>query len=351
MQSISLCMIVRSEPELLRNCLASAREICQQIVTVVDDDPDPGVVEVCEEFGAEVHHRSMNGHFGDQRNESFSHATGDWILWLDSDDVLPQRTAMGIRMAVEDPRAVNVDAFLLPYHYSHDERGRPSTILVRERVLRRSVGWEWRYPIHEVCMTPDGRNPRAARLDVPVVHRRVHDVGRRNMEIIDRWLEDYSDDGRMLFYAGNEYLAAGRMGEAEDCYRRCLQTERWSEHLALAAVRLSAICARDRRLDEAASLALQAIGHEPLRLEGYILLGDISTLVKDRRRAEHWYGIAASMQEPPCLMPHDPRLSEHARRRLYAIRQPGDILADDAHRDTTGRDNAELAARRMVSFG
>ena len=357
-------MIVRSEPDLLSRCLESVAGICDQIVTVVDDDPDHGVVETCTRFGAVVVHRSMDGHFGDQRNESFRHATGDWILWLDSDDRVDEESALAIRSYVE---AVDdgVEAIMMRYDFAHGAADNTTVSLLRERLLRASVGWTWRYPVHEICVPIDGRVARSmiAR-EGRITHMRTHPATGRNVAIVDRHIDDHWDDPRFTFYSGNEYVASDRLDDAERCYRRSIELDGWHEQRAISEFRLSAILVRNGELDEASEMAMRSMLDCPQRIEPMILLGDISILRGRPEVALHWYGIATSSGTPTTLtLPVDSSLESVARRKFAILANrmrsrpvpKGEIRQTDPlsialYESTIGRDAENYASRSNVSF-
>ena len=85
--SISLCMIVRDEEEMLAACLESCREAVSEMI-VVDTGSSDRTVEIAESFGARVLHFEWTGNFAEARNVGVDAATGDWILWLDADEQL-----------------------------------------------------------------------------------------------------------------------------------------------------------------------------------------------------------------------------------------------------------------------
>lgn len=84
---VSLCMIVRDEEEMLGRCLASVGEAVDQIV-VVDTGSADGSIELARSFEAEVISAEWHGSFADARNVSLDAAEGEWILFLDADEVL-----------------------------------------------------------------------------------------------------------------------------------------------------------------------------------------------------------------------------------------------------------------------
>jgi glycosyl transferase family 2/tetratricopeptide repeat protein len=94
--TLSLCMIVRNEERVLRDCLESIRPWVDEII-VVDTGSADRTVEIAEELGAKLFHFPWCDDFSAARNESLRHATGDWIFWMDADDVMPAQCGPFLR--------------------------------------------------------------------------------------------------------------------------------------------------------------------------------------------------------------------------------------------------------------
>ncbi|HEY4809465.1 MAG TPA: glycosyltransferase [Solirubrobacteraceae bacterium] len=84
---LSLCMIVRDEEQILPQCLAAVAGAVDEIV-IVDTGSTDATIEIARSFGARVIEREWTGSFADARNVSFDAATGDWLMYLDADEVL-----------------------------------------------------------------------------------------------------------------------------------------------------------------------------------------------------------------------------------------------------------------------
>jgi pentatricopeptide repeat protein len=90
--SVSLCMIVKDEEDFLSPCLHSARDVVDEIV-LVDTGSTDATLEIAHSFKAKVFQHEWKEDFSDARNVSLKHATSDWILFLDADEILDQKSA------------------------------------------------------------------------------------------------------------------------------------------------------------------------------------------------------------------------------------------------------------------
>ena len=87
MVSVSLCMIVKNEEDVLERCLKSAADLVDEII-IVDTGSTDRTKEIAARFTGKLFDFPWRDDFSAARNESFSHASMDYCLWLDADDVL-----------------------------------------------------------------------------------------------------------------------------------------------------------------------------------------------------------------------------------------------------------------------
>ncbi len=146
-RSISLCMIVSDSenPETLKRCLDSAAEWIDEICIVFNYQRWPQwkcsrnpympifperFTEVLKGLPIATQYVKWTD-FSDMRNRSIKMATGEYILWMDTDDIL--KTPAGMRdLLFKNP---TLDAFKFQVH-SYTERNTTETIL-HTRLFRR----------------------------------------------------------------------------------------------------------------------------------------------------------------------------------------------------------------------
>lgn len=100
MPSISLCMIVKNEEQLLASCLESVKELVQEMI-VVDTGSSDKTVEIAASFGAKIFSFHWCDDFAAARNESLKHAAQQWILVLDADEILDEENRDKIKQVLE----------------------------------------------------------------------------------------------------------------------------------------------------------------------------------------------------------------------------------------------------------
>lgn len=192
--TISLCMIVKDEEEMLPGCLEPLHEHVDELI-VVDTGSTDRTVEIAESFGATVVHFPWNSSFADARNAGLERATGDWILFLDADEhVVPEDAPRLRELAVRTWR----EAFHLSLtNYTGSGDGMPAVTHLAPRLFRRRDDRRFVGRIHERVELPYFAAPRFETAPVRVRHYGylkdtviAKDKSRRNLELLEREAAD-----------------------------------------------------------------------------------------------------------------------------------------------------------------
>src|SRR3954471_22130226 len=214
-QTISLCMIVRDEEAMLPRSLAAAAPHVDEVI-VVDTGSTDRTIEIAHEFGATVIETEWTGDFGAARNVSFDAATSDWIVYLDADEVLAEGEGPKLR---ELTGRVWREAFFL-VETNHTGGLEDGTAVHHNalRVFRNRPEYRFSGRIHEqIAQTLPGDLPeRLEATGVRVEHygylgvvRHEKDKSRRNLELLERQLEEKGETPFLHFNLGSEYGAVG----------------------------------------------------------------------------------------------------------------------------------------------
>lgn len=314
--SLGVAMIARDAEDTIGQCLDSFRKHVQQIVVGVDELTKDRTAAVAKKHGADLvvpikvsdwhecadHGRILAQHFGDARNQSFTHLDKslDFWMWLDSDDVL--QGVEHIPGTLEQLKQENALGAWLPYDYGNVQ-GRVSTLFHRERILRADVAWKWRFRVHETVepTNPDERGWQI-RDDIRLYHQdheRSEPAAARNLRLLEIDLEEDPNNSRTLFYLGNQYFALQDNQAAAFWYERLLELgqnpyEKWQ-----SAVYLSMSYQRMGALDAAAQASYRAIDIMPQHPEPYYQLAVIARYRGDAERCLYWTKEARNGKTPP----------------------------------------------------
>lgn len=212
---LSLCMIVRDEEAMLARCLAAVAPAVDEII-VVDTGSVDGTVQIAESFGAHVLHHPWTGDFAAARNASFEAATGDWLLYLDADEVLVEGDAGRLRALTGHTWREAI--YLVETNHTGDLDDGTAVTHDALRLFRNRPGYRFEGRIHEQIAhrLPAFLPERLEHSDVRVEHfgylgvvRDAKDKSRRNVGLLQQQLADGDDTPFLHFNLGSEHLANG----------------------------------------------------------------------------------------------------------------------------------------------
>lgn len=152
---LSAIVITKNEEVNIVRCLASL-SFAEEII-VVDAESTDATAELARRQGATVFTRPWPG-YGPQKNFGASHATGEWLLFVDADEVIPESLGREIQHTIAQPR---VDFYWLrivtiflghPLHhlYGHNPR-----------LFKKASGQWTASPVHEQVERYADRNETA----------------------------------------------------------------------------------------------------------------------------------------------------------------------------------------------
>jgi glycosyltransferase involved in cell wall biosynthesis len=224
--TLSLCMIVKDEEAMLGRTLEAARGAVDEII-VVDTGSTDRTVEIAQEHGARVLHHEWDGDFAAARNVSFDAATGDWVMYLDADEVLVVEDAQRLR---ELTGRTWREAFYL-VEINHTGELGDGTAVTHDalRVFRNRPEYRFEGRIHEqIAQHLPGYLPeRLERTAVRVEHfgylgavRGAKDKINRNLELLQRQAAEGVDTPFLHFNLGSEYAASGDAARALQHFER-----------------------------------------------------------------------------------------------------------------------------------
>ncbi|MDY0405042.1 glycosyltransferase family 2 protein [Virgibacillus sp. 179-BFC.A HS] len=209
MITISLCMIVKNEEEVLERCLESVADLVDEI-NIIDTGSTDKTVEIAKKYTDRVFFFQWTGKFKDARNESFKYATKDYIFYLDADDVLLEsdRKKFAKLKASLHP---DVDAVSMFYHAGVDEYNNVTLKYRRNRLLKTSKQFVWKGDCHNYLEV----SGNIINSDIAVTHKKNgHSVG-RNLSIYEKKIANGDEFvPRDYFYYANELRENGHYEKA-----------------------------------------------------------------------------------------------------------------------------------------
>jgi glycosyltransferase involved in cell wall biosynthesis len=294
MISISLCMIVKNEAKSIANCLDSVKHIVDEIV-VVDTGSTDETKEIIRNYTDLIFDFQWIDDFSSARNYSFSHATKEYILWLDADDVLLKEDQQKLNQ-LKQSLDKSVDSVTMIYHYAFDEYGNVSFSLRRNRLVKRSKNFQWHGAVHEFLAV----GGTILNSDVIVTHKRMHQQSGRNLSIYkNRLAKGESLKSRDLYYYANELRDQGKIQMAAEYYIQFLDGgEGWVEDQISACDKLADIYSQLGDVIKERAFIFKSFEYDPPRAELCCRLGYHFLCIRDYKNAAFWYELATKLEKP-----------------------------------------------------
>ncbi|KGX89274.1 beta 1,4 glucosyltransferase [Pontibacillus marinus BH030004 = DSM 16465] len=298
MTTISLCMIVKNEEEVLENCLKSVKKACDEII-IVDTGSTDETKEIAAKYTDKVIDFEWVDDFSAARNFSFSHAKMDYILWLDADDILKTKDLKKL-LTLKKNLDPSVDAVSMFYHLAFDEHGNPTFNLRRNRLVKRERNFKWHGVVHEYLEV----SGNIIGSDIAITHNKQKKKntsieGGRNLRIYEKKLkrgEPFTP--RDLYYYANELKDNHHHKKATLYYKEFLATKKgWVEDEIMACINMADCYRRLGEKDEELNALCKSFQYDLPRPEISCRLGEYFMGKKDYQSAIFWFNTAINTKQ------------------------------------------------------
>jgi glycosyltransferase involved in cell wall biosynthesis len=242
-RTLTLAMIAKNESERLPECLASVKPIVDEIV-VLDTGSTDDTVEVARSLGARTFRHDWSDDFSAARNESLRHATGDWILMLDADEIIAEPDLPRVRAFVDADEFDAVQLILANYCDECESmwwtpvegtcalsRGFSGYIRVPlVRMWRNRPEYRFRGCVHETIVASIREaGGTIAQTDILIHHygkdARTAEKSELYLRLGERNVAEQPDDPKAQADLATQFKELGRWEEAEHYYRRALSLD------------------------------------------------------------------------------------------------------------------------------
>jgi tetratricopeptide (TPR) repeat protein len=214
-------MIVRNEEENLGRCLASVRDLVDEVV-VVDTGSTDGTRSLAASFGASVHDFAWVDDFAAARNEGLRHATGEWVFWLDADEWLEPADRERLRALFSGLGGENL-AFVMTQRCLGQSDlagggGGADTPVEQVRLFRNLPGLHWRHRVYEQIISSVREQGGGLRkTDVVIQHPGYQDPAlhrakvERNLRLARLEHDEHPQDAYVHYALGSFHQLLGDM--------------------------------------------------------------------------------------------------------------------------------------------
>ena len=295
---ISVCVIAKNEEAVIARCIDSVKDLAGEIV-ILDTGSTDRTMEIAREMGARVFEQPWEDNFAKAKNACMSHATGDYIFFLDADE-----TFVGDAEMLKAEIAAFPDSDL--YHGkmtypNHAYEFVTTKISPRGRGIWIGKCHEYLNPINKIWVNT--HLPNLIILHQPTEGK--ENATKRNLRIINRALKDAPRDEpnlvpRYNYYYARELRDNGEYEEAIKYYRTYLDFGyTWNAERHSAACDMANCHMFLGRTKEARQACFEAIEIDSTLITPYIILGFMAHASKNWRELAGWCRMALTMKDRP----------------------------------------------------
>lgn len=98
---LSVFYIVHNEEKLIEKSIMSVKPIADEII-VVDTGSVDKTKQICTKLGCKVYGHPWIHDFSRTRNFALKHCTGNWIMYIDADEILDEQSTIAIKEALDN---------------------------------------------------------------------------------------------------------------------------------------------------------------------------------------------------------------------------------------------------------
>lgn len=291
MITISICMIVKNEEDVLARCLSSIQEIADEII-IIDTGSQDRTKEIAYQYTNKVYDFAWCDDFSKARNFSFSKASSDYLMWIDADDILLEEDRKQL-LHLKDTISNDTSLVMMKYNTSFNADGSLAFTHYRERLLRRSDNFQWEGFIHEV-ISPRGKIIYS---DIAITHKKEKvNNAKRNLEIYTKKLQEgVHFTPRDIFYYARELYYHKKYDLAILEFQHFLDTRHgWVENNISACQFLGYCHSLLNDKQKAISSLFNSFVYDLPRAEICCDLGKYFYELKSYEQSIYWYKVATT---------------------------------------------------------
>lgn len=319
MITISLCMIVKNESNVLKRCLESVSSLVDEMI-IVDTGSTDNTKDIAASFGAKIYDYRWDDDFAAARNYAFSKAKMDYIYSVDADEVLD---SLNQNRFLDLKHTLLPDVEIVRMLYVTPEEVNTASGLSREyrtKLFKRLRTFSWIDPVHETIRI----EPVVIDSDVEILHLPVSNHSQRDFSIFRKYFWEnctlsptlHSTLAKELYHIGED----SDFTDFADIFRSTLNAVDSSDEMKLeAACVLAKTYLLQNDITSFLSLALK-FAHVTPPSELCAALGNFYFSQKDYKEAIRWFECAAYQTKPIIAAAYGGAIAYHGLAKCYHAR-------------------------------
>lgn len=290
-------MIVKNEEKTIERCLNSVAHVMDEII-IVDTGSTDRTKHLCRKYTDKIYDFEWIDDFSAARNYSYSLATGDYIMWLDADDIILPEDIVKLQ-ELKSTLDKDIDIVMMKYVTGMDINGDITFSYFRERLSKREKKYRWQEPVHEYLMCYG----KIINSDIKVYHAKPYEATKdvsRNIRIYENLIsKGINLSVRGSYYYARELKDHGRYEEAIEWFSKFLDSDKgWVEDNINACCELGKCYLLINKPKDALKAFLRSFVYDLPRAEVCCQIGYYYQQVKDYKKSAFWFELILSLPKP-----------------------------------------------------
>lgn len=292
MISLSLCMIVKDEEEVLRRCLSSVIGVVDEIV-VIDTGSIDNTKKIAEEFTNQIFDFKWVDDFSEARNFSFSNASKDYIMWMDADEYFNEEDRSKL-IELKNNLDDNIDSVTFETKIIKNENDCSCFIGRRNRIVKRSKNFQWVGFVHEYIDV----NGVVFDSDVSIIHYKIKNVTDRNLKLYEKNINNKVElSDRDLYYYGKELYCNKYYEKAINILEEFIKKDVWIEDRIDSLRKIGKCYLYLNNHKEARSYFYKCFEYISPSIEILYDIAESFEIEKEYLKAISWYELILKLQD------------------------------------------------------
>lgn len=297
MVTISACLIVKNEEQVLERCLQCLQPIVNEII-IVDTGSNDNTKEIAAKYTKNIYEFEWINDFAAARNFSFTKATMDYIYVADADEIIDEENRKRFLLLkeamlpeVEIVQMLYTNQLLHNTTYNYDVEYRP-------KLYKRIRTFHWVDPLHEMVSL----EPVIYDSDIEIIHMPTSNHVKRDFRIYKDAIKKHKKLSKKLnsMYARELYIAGEGedFKEAEEYFLCLMEQEADLNELKKYQCVIAKACLARHDFHEFFKVCLKNVALKEASSEICYQLGEYYYLANDYKEACLWYYNAAYETNP-----------------------------------------------------
>lgn len=252
--SFGAAIIAKDSSATIENTINSIKGICSQII-VVDTGSVDCTPELCTNLGCEVHFKQWNNDFSEARNYALKLMRTDWILAIDSDEILNTDNFNSIFEYIDNPKIGGIRVKISNFINSDELTNKTEHRYTR--IYRNNPNLKYSGKIHEQIQESIlNQDLSIAESEIQINHygyiEHSEEKNERNRMLLNEEIQATPQrDHWQIYHLANAEFSSDNIGKAKELFKEIVDSKQLSqEQNETVRIKLAQVALKEDNFEE-----------------------------------------------------------------------------------------------------